>query len=64
MLEKIKHYRMKDVLKFTGFSRQAIYNKMSKGEFPRPFKLGKNTNAWTEDDLMEWYESVLNTRVN
>ena len=51
--------RTSDVMEFTGFSRQHIYRLMDKNEFPRPVKIGKNTNAWLSEDLDDWLTRVV-----
>ncbi len=33
------------------FSRQHLYRLVKAGKFPRPVKLGGNTNAWVEAEV-------------
>ncbi len=54
MLEK--HYRRTEVEQITGLSRSTIYDLMSKGDFPRPVRLGSKIVAWPESKLSEWLE--------
>lgn len=52
MLEK--HYRRPEVENLTGLSRSTIYDMMSKGEFPKPVRIGRRAVAWRESDLAAW----------
>ena len=52
MLEK--HYRRTEVEKITGLSRSSIYDMMSKGDFPRPVRIGAKAVAWPESKISEW----------
>ncbi|MEL7104787.1 MAG: AlpA family transcriptional regulator [Pseudomonadota bacterium] len=52
-----RHYRRTEIETLTGFSRSAIYDLMSKGEFPRPVRIGKRAVAWPESKIIEWLES-------
>ena len=38
----------------TGLSRSSIYAWMSRGEFPRPLRIGQRAVAWTEEDIERW----------
>lgn len=38
----------------TGLSRAAIYAQMSRGEFPKPVKIGLRAVAWREQDINTW----------
>jgi len=41
----------------TGLARSTIYDWMSRGEFPRPVRLGARIVAWRESDVAAWLES-------
>ena len=41
----------------TGLSRSAIYELMSRGEFPRQVRLSARAVGWTEASIDEWLES-------
>ena len=46
-----------DLAAFTGGkSRPTIYKWIHAGKFPRPVRLGPNTVAWRESDLVAWQE--------
>jgi len=38
----------------TGLSTSTIYDKMAKGEFPKPRRLGKRAVGWLESDIDAW----------
>jgi len=46
--------RMKDVMKVTGLSRSAIYQKVSIGLFPKQIKLGERATGWLSDEVTGW----------
>ena len=48
--------RLSSVMQFVPFSRSAIYQKMSVGEFPKPIRFGSRTVAWKAEDIREWIE--------
>lgn len=37
-------------------SRSTLYNWLKTGDFPRPVKLGPNSNRWHVADIREWEE--------
>ncbi|MEL5876039.1 AlpA family transcriptional regulator [Cereibacter sphaeroides] len=49
-----RHLRRPAVEEATGLSRSAIYELMSKGQFPRPVKLTGKAVAWPESAIAEW----------
>lgn len=38
----------------TGYPRSTLYLKISRGEFPKPIKLGARAVGWLESDVSEW----------
>jgi len=46
--------RLREVEARTGLSGKTIYRKMARGEFPKSVRLGANSVAWRESDLLEW----------
>jgi prophage regulatory protein len=58
-LEKTKErfVRGKEVLDRIPLSRSALYERMKKGLFPRPFSLGGRTVAWLESDIDQWIDA-------
>lgn len=51
---KDKLLRLPRVLENIPYSRAAIYEKVARGEFPRPIRLGARAVAWLESDLDAW----------
>ena len=43
--------RLPSVLKKTGDSRSALYQKVSNGTFPRPVKIGRRASAWPDSEI-------------
>jgi prophage regulatory protein len=41
----------------TGLPRATIYDKISKGKFPRPIKLGERSVGWLETEITEWQKA-------
>lgn len=46
--------RMKDLPRFVGLSRTAIYKQVKDGTFPRPVSLGGNAVGWRIEELKQW----------
>lgn len=58
----MKLLRIKNVINITGLSRSHIYFLAKNKEFPAPVKLGKNSSAWIEAEVIEWIESKIRNR--
>lgn len=41
----------------TGLRRSSIYERIQRGAFPKPVKLGPRCSAWCEDELNDWIEA-------
>ena len=54
--------RLPEVKGATGLPTSSIYDQISKGRFPRPFKLSENRVAWLEDDVAAWQAERLAAR--
>ena len=46
--------RLPGVKKSTGLSRSTIYDKMRRGEFPEPVRLGERAVGWVEAEIEKW----------
>ena len=46
--------RVAEVLSLTGLSRRTLYRKMLAGEFPAAVKIGTNSVAWRESEIVAW----------
>lgn len=54
--------RRRDVEEMVGYSRSVIYDKMSRGEFPRPVRTGPKAVRWIESEIVEWQQSRIQAR--
>lgn len=45
------------VMRHVPYKRTTLWMKWSKGEFPKPVKIGKNRIAFHADEIIEWIES-------
>ena len=46
--------RMPEVMQIVGVSDKTIYRLMKQGLFPRSVRIGPNSVAWRENDIMAW----------
>ena len=58
MRSQTKHrfIRISEVKSTTGLSRSHIYDLISKGAFPRQYKLGERASGWLESEVSDWIE--------
>ncbi len=57
---EIKKYRLlkiDQVLEVCAISNSTLYASISRGEFPKPVKVGVRAVAWRQVDVLEWIES-------
>lgn len=52
-----RYMRLPAVTAATGFGKSTIYWKISKGQFPKPMKLGTKAVGWCADEIAEWAAS-------
>lgn len=57
--DHLKIMRMKEVIKTTGLSRSAIYQKVSVGQFPQQIKLGERAVGWLDDEVSGWLKKQI-----
>lgn len=50
------------VEKATGLPRSTIYEKMARGEFPKPIKLSAKSVGWLENEIAAWQKSRIEKR--
>jgi prophage regulatory protein len=50
--------RRPEVEHLVGLRRSAIYDAMSRGEFPRPVRIGRRAVAWREADVLRWLDAL------
>ena len=46
--------KIREVVSRTGVPISSIYWRITRGEFPRPVKLGERASAWVETDVDAW----------
>ena len=46
--------RRPEVERMTGLPRSTIYDKMSKGQFPKPVKLSEESVGWLSSEVAAW----------
>jgi prophage regulatory protein len=51
--------RMPAVIKKTGLSRAAIYQRITQESFPRPISIGRRAVGWLEADIEEWIRTCV-----
>jgi len=56
--------RTREVMRLTGQARSTLYDKLSRGEFPKPVKLGQRAIGWYTSDIAKWLESLKNNTKN
>jgi prophage regulatory protein len=49
-----KILRLPMVLDRTGLSRSTVYQRIAKGEFPKPVSLGAGAVGWIETEVEDW----------
>jgi prophage regulatory protein len=54
--------RRAEVEQTTGLPRAAIYDKIARGKFPRPIKLGKRSVGWLETEIVAWQTALIAER--
>jgi len=59
-----KLLKIRDVCERTALSRSTVYEKIRKGEFPPPVKLGERAVAWREADVVEWLNALPTARAD
>lgn len=61
MRSQTKHrfIRISEVQSTTGLSRSHIYDLISKGAFPRQYKLGERASGWLESEVSAWIQSKI-----
>jgi prophage regulatory protein len=47
-------FRRGDLTRITGLSIPYIYELISKGEFPKPIKLGERASGWISAEVAAW----------
>lgn len=54
--------RLPAVKQKTGQSRSTIYEKVQRGEFPAPVKIGERAVGWVEAEVDSWVKDRIEAR--
>lgn len=54
--------RLSDVMSRTGLGRATIYRWMSRGSFPRHFKIGLSAVGWLKEEIDDWITAKSSAR--
>jgi len=46
--------KLPEVSHLTGVPRSSVYWRVSRGEFPKPLKIGERASAWNSDEIDRW----------
>ena len=46
--------KLPEVSRLTGVPPSSVYWRVSRGEFPRPIKIGERASAWNSDEVENW----------
>ena len=46
--------KLPEVSHITGVPRSSVYWRVSKGQFPKPIKIGERASAWNSDEIDKW----------
>lgn len=50
---------MKEVERTVGLKKSSIYDRIKKGEFPKPKKLGSHAARWVRGEIEDWKQQWL-----
>ena len=59
---KQRFMRLPEVKCVTGLSRSHIYDLISRGEFPRQYKLSGRVSGWLESEIRDWVTVKINQK--
>jgi prophage regulatory protein len=54
--------KLPEVLKMSGLSRTALYERIRAGDFPTPVKLSERSVAWLQSEVNAWIEDKVLAR--
>ena len=54
--------RRPEVERVTGLPRSTIYEKMARGEFPKPVPLSGRAVGWLESEIADWQKARIAAR--
>ncbi len=50
--------RIREVCKTVGLGRSSVYDRVRRGEFPRPVRLGERAVGWRSADIERWLDGL------
>ncbi|MGZ5198287.1 MAG: helix-turn-helix transcriptional regulator [Telluria sp.] len=56
--------RLREVLRLSGLSRSAVYQKIKVGEFPAQVKTSVRSSAWVLSEVVAWKNARIAARDN
>lgn len=56
--------RLPDVIRRTGLSRSAVYQKVKEGNFPAPVSLGLRAVGWIDEEIDSWIDQRISESRN
>lgn len=54
--------RREEVERVTGLPRSSLYERIKKGDFPKPIKLSAKSVGWLETEVAAWQKSRIASR--
>jgi len=54
--------RRDEVERVTGLPRSSLYEKVAKGDFPKPIKLSARSVGWLESEIIDWQRARIGAR--
>jgi prophage regulatory protein len=59
-----KFLRRREVTSITGLPTSTLYEKIARGEFPRPVQISTRRVAWLESEIAAWQKSIIAKRAD
>lgn len=63
-MEVRKFLRRREVVSITGLPTSTLYEKIARGEFPRPVQISARRVAWLESEVAAWQQSIIAKRAD
>ncbi|MGH6864889.1 MAG: helix-turn-helix transcriptional regulator [Methyloceanibacter sp.] len=63
-MEVQKFLRRREVVSITGLPTSTLYEKIARGEFPRPVQISARRVAWLESEVAAWQKSIIAKRAH
>jgi prophage regulatory protein len=59
----MKLIKLHQVKELTTLSKATIYRQIAKGNFPKQVPLGENASAWLEEEILDYLNQRIQSRV-